>query len=35
MNFTNAWMLHFIWLLPLVVVGLVLSARRSGPGPAA
>jgi len=28
MNFTNAWMLHFIWLLPLVVVGLVLSARH-------
>lgn len=28
MNFAHAWMLHFIWLLPSVVVGLVLSARR-------
>jgi Ca-activated chloride channel family protein len=28
MNFAHAWMLHFIWLLPLIAVGLVLSARR-------
>ncbi|HLA28486.1 MAG TPA: VWA domain-containing protein [Syntrophales bacterium] len=28
MNFAHPWMLHFIWLLPLVMVGMVLSARR-------
>lgn len=28
MSFANAWMLHLVWLLPLVVVGLVLAARR-------
>lgn len=28
MSFVNAWMLHLLWLLPLVAVGLILTERR-------
>jgi Ca-activated chloride channel homolog len=28
MSFADAWMLHLLWLLPILVVGLVLSARQ-------